>query len=549
MEVYRSHVLVCQGSNCNLKNSKAVYEELDQQVAAKSLASEVKVIQTGCFGLCEQGPTVVIYPEGTFYCQVKVQDVPEIVEEHLLKGRVVERLLYTDSIAPGRVELATDTPYFAHQQRIVLRNCGLIDPESVEEYIATGGYGALAKCLTGMSPGEVIDTIKGSGLRGRGGAAFPTGLKWQFAASAPGEEKFVVCNADEGEPGTFKDRLILEGDPHTIIEAMAICGYATGASKGFIYIRGEYALSIERLENAVGQAKDLGFLGERILGTGFAFDIEVRIGAGAYVCGEETALFESMEGKRGEPRVKPPYPTDKGLWGKPTVINNVETLANVAPIVEKGAQWFASLGTKGSPGTKVFTLTGNVANKGLIEVPMGITLREVVYGIGGGIPGGRGFKLAQTGGTSGGIIPPELLDTPMDYDSLVEAGSSLGSGALLIIDDSHCIVDLALCFARFFQHESCGKCVPCREGTRHLYNIVGKISRGQATREDLDTLKALERAMLKAPLCALGQTAPIPVMGAIKHFTEEFLAHIDEKYCPAGVCEVPTADEALSASD
>ncbi|MGE5560846.1 MAG: NADH-quinone oxidoreductase subunit NuoF [Chloroflexota bacterium] len=540
MQFYRSHVLVCAGTNCSLKGNRAIREALVGELARAGLENEIRVVETGCFGLCDQGPTVVIYPEGVLYCRVGTDDVPEIVSEHLLKGRTVSRLLYRGQ-APKAVQTVPELSYFKRQVRHVLRNCGVIDPESIDEYIGQGGYRALGKALTTMKPEDVIAAVKASGLRGRGGAAFPTGLKWDFARRAKGDVKYVVCNADEGEPGTFKDRLMLEGDPHQLLEAMAICGYAIGARHGFIYIRGEYALSIERLQKAIGWAREYGLLGANIFGSGFDFDIELRIGAGAYVCGEETALFESLEGGRGEPRIKPPYPTDAGLFGRPTVINNVETFANIPLIIDNGPDWWRSFGTETSPGTKVFTLTGDVVNEGLIEVPMGITLREVLFDIGGGLPGGRQFKMAQTGGTSGGCIPAGMLDVPMDYDSLAAAGTALGSGALLIMDDTHCIVDIAKCFARFFVHESCGKCVPCREGTLRLYEIVDKMTRGEATLADLALLEELSQVMLRAPLCALGQTAPVPLLTTIRWYRDEYLAHIVDKVCPTGTCRALAA--------
>ncbi|NPV69126.1 MAG: NADH-quinone oxidoreductase subunit NuoF [Firmicutes bacterium] len=535
MDLYRAHVLVCHGTNCALKAPAAILKAFGLWLKECELEKEVKVVETGCFGLCEQGPTVVVYPEGTFYTRVRPEDVAEIVQSHLLKGRVVERLVYRAPEKAKPVQTFSDVDYFRKQVRVVLRNCGLIDPDSIEEYIARGGYRGLGKAL-GMKAAEVIDEVKRSGLRGRGGAGFPTGKKWEFAAASSGSPKYIVCNADEGEPGTFKDRLILEGDPHGIIEGMAIAGYAVGSSQGFIYIRGEYTLSIERLERAIKQAREMGLLGKNILGAGFDFDIEIRTGAGAYVCGEETALFESLEGGRGEPRVKPPYPTDKGLWASPTVINNVETLANVPVIIDRGWEWFRGIGTPSTPGTKVFTLCGDIVNGGLIEVPMGMTLREVIYDIGGGIPKGRTFKMAQTGGTSGGCLPPSMLDIPMDYDKLAAVGTALGSGALLIIDDTHCIVDVAKSFARFFVHESCGKCVPCREGTTQLYNAVDRITKGEATGKDIDLIESLAQVMYKAPLCPLGQTAPLPIMSTLKYYRDEYDAHINEKRCPAGTC-------------
>jgi NADP-reducing hydrogenase subunit HndC len=537
--MFRAHVLVCAGGSCSLKANRAVQERLVSEVEKRGLSDEIKVVETGCFGLCEQGPTVVVYPEGVLYCKVTPDDVPELVDEHLLKGRFVERLLYQEEPAAGGAAAYQKIPemdFFRGQVRIVLRNCGLIDPESIEEYIGSGGYQALGKALAKMTPAQVVDEVKASGLRGRGGAGFPTGLKWEFASNAKGDVKYIVCNADEGEPGTFKDRLILEGDPHAVLEGMVLTGYAVGARKGYVYIRGEYGLSIERLEQAIHQAREQGFLGSDIFGSGFDFDVEVRVGAGAYVCGEETALLESLEGNRGEPRIKPPYPAQVGLFGKPTVINNVETLANVAPIISNGANWFRGYGTERCPGTKVFTLTGDIVNEGLIEVPMGITLREVIFGIGGGIRGGRQFKMAQTGGTAGGCLSAELLDVPMDYDELSTVGSALGSGALLILDDTHCIVDVAHVFARFFEHESCGKCTPCREGTMRLSEIMARISAGEACQGDLENLEALARTMSMASLCPLGQSAPLPLTSTLKYFRDEFDAHINDKQCPVGTC-------------
>jgi len=536
VKIYRSHILVCHGTNCAMKAPQAIVQALAKALADNRLDNEAKVVETGCFGLCEQGPTVVVFPEGTLYTRVKPEDAAEIVTEHILKGRVVERLVYRAPEQPKAVQTYAESPYFARQVRVVLRNCGVIDPESIDEYIARGGYRGLGKAVTSMTPAKVIEEIGNSKLRGRGGAGFPAGLKWRFASRAQGSPKYVVCNADEGEPGTFKDRLILEGDPHGLLEGMAICGYAIGATKGYVYIRGEYKLSIERLQKAIDDAKATGLLGDGIFGTSFNFDVEIRLGAGAYVCGEETALFESLEGGRGEPRIKPPYPTDFGLFGKPTVINNVETLANVAPIIDNGADWFKSMGTANTPGTKVFTLCGNIVNGGLIEVPMGITLREIIYEMGGGIPDGRRFKMAQTGGTSGGCLPEGMLDVPMDYDTLAAAGTALGSGALLIIDDSHCIVDVARSFARFFVHESCGKCIPCREGTRQILRTLDRIAEGKGVPADLQNLEVLARVMYKTPLCPLGQTAPLPVMTTLKYFRNEYEAHIKNKACPAGVC-------------
>ncbi len=542
MATYRAHVLVCMGSNCVIDNSQGIAQSFNAELERTGISEEVRIVETGCFGMCNYGPTVVIYPGGVFYCKVTPEDVPEIVNEHLINGRMVHRLLYDGPETPKTMQTVYQSNYFKKQQRIVLRNCGIIDPESIDEYIGSDGYRALRKCLTDMSPQEVIDEVKESGLRGRGGAAFPTGLKWQFTQKASGQPKYVVCNADEGEPGTFKDRLILEGDPHSLIESMAIAGYAIGSNKGYMYIRGEYTLSIERMQLAIEQARKRGFLGENILGTEFSFDIEIRQGAGSYVCGEETALIASIEGKRGEPFYKPPYPTDAGLWGKPTLINNVETLANIPPIIMHGGRWFREIGTAKSPGTKVFTLTGNVANKGLIEVPMGITLREVVYEIGGGIPGGHKFKMAQTGGTSGGCIPAEQLDLSMDYDTLAEAGTALGSGALLIIDDTHCIVDIVKCFIQFFKNESCGKCTPCREGTYQMYNILDRISKGKGNPKDIDNMMVLSRTMMRSSLCGLGQAAPNPVVTTLYFYRDEYNAHIRDKVCPAGVCPIKNTE-------
>ncbi len=536
MEFFRSHVLVCSGVNCSFKGSRSVRTALVEEIEKQGLEQEIKVVETGCFGLCEEGPVIVVYPEAVHYCRVSPGDVEEIVEEHLRKGRIVNRLLYQGEALSKAVQTWEQIDFYSRQKRVVLRNCGLIDPDNIDEYIARDGYEALGRVLRHLEPGEVIGLIKDSGLRGRGGAGFPAGLKWDFTASAPGDQKYLICNADEGEPGTFKDRLILEGDPHSVIEGMTIAAYAIGASKGYIYFRGEYNLSIDRLTQALKQAREYGLLGENIFGTGFGFDIEIKVGAGAYVCGEETALINSIEGKRGEPRYKPPYPASAGLWGKPTCVNNVETLANVPPIILNGAEWFRSIGTEKCPGTKVFTLTGNITNAGLIEVPMGITLREVIYDIGGGIPNGRKFKMAQTGGTSGGCLPGALLDVPMDIDSLAAAGSALGSGALMIMDDSHCIIDVVKCFLQFFRHESCGQCTPCREGTWRLYELVDKISRLEATMDDVELLRRLSRTMEDASLCALGQTAPFPVLTTMRFFPEEYEAHIKKGVCPAGIC-------------
>ena len=537
MRFYRAHVLVCAGTNCHLKGAVSLRQLMANEIDRQGLSEEIRVVETGCFGLCEQGPVIVVYPEGAFYVRVTPKDIPVIVSEHLMKGRIVESLLYSEGNASKSVTTYAQSNFFRKQKRVVLRNCGLIDPESIEEYIARGGYEALGKVLTSMTPDSVISELKASGLRGRGGAGFPTGLKWQFTKNAAGGQKYIICNADEGEPGTFKDRLILEGDPHSIVEGMVIGGYATGATKGYVYIRGEYQLSIDRLQKAINKAREYGLLGQNAFGAEFSFDIEIVSGAGAYVCGEETALIESIEGSRGEPRFKPPYPANYGLFGKPTTVNNVETLANIVPIMQNGADWFKAIGTPKSPGTKVYTLTGNVVNTGLIEVPMGITLREVIFEIGGGIPGGRQFKMAQTGGTSGGCLAGEHLDLPMDYDSLNEHGSALGSGALLIMDDSHCIVDVTKNFLSFFKHESCGQCTPCREGTMQLYRLVDKISRGEATQSDLDLIQRLSRTMMNASLCALGQTAPVPLLSTLRYFADEYKEHLAGN-CPTNVCEI-----------
>lgn len=536
MAFYRAHVLVCGGTPCVLGGCRIIKEKLVEEIHRRGLHEEIRVLETGCLGPCNQGPVMVVYPEGTIYANLTLDDIPEIVEQHLLKGRIIASRVYRENKEEIKSVVTFETSdYFGLQERIVLRNCGQIDPESILEYIAHEGYQALGKCVTSMAPCDVVEVLKESGLRGRGGAGFPTGLKWSFTANTASDQKYIVCNADEGEPGTFKDRLILEGDPHAIIEGMAIAGYAVGADKGFIYIRGEYKLSIERLNKAIGQARETGLLGKSIFGTEFSFDIEVRSGAGAYVCGEETALLESIEGNRGEPRNKPPFPGIAGLWGKPTVVNNVETLANIAPILRNGAAWFKGFGTERCPGTKVFTMTGDIHNEGLIEVPMGISLRQIVYGVGGGIPGGLRFKMAQTGGTSGGCLPAEFLDLPMDYDTLANAGSALGSGALLIMDETHCIVDIVRCFMKFFKHESCGKCTPCREGTTRLCELLDKIASGQANDEDLSLLKELSGVMQVSALCGLGQAAPNPVLTCLKYFADEFEAHLHGE-CPTGNC-------------
>ncbi|WP_130863301.1 NADH-quinone oxidoreductase subunit NuoF [Bacilliculturomica massiliensis] len=537
MQLYRSHVLVCGGTGCSSSGSKKVVDELEKELKAAELEGEVKIVQTGCFGLCALGPIMVVYPEGCFYSMVKPEDVHEIVTEHLLKGRIVKRLLYEETIEDDMVKSLNETNFYKKQLRVALRNCGVIDPENIEEYIGFDGYQALGKCLTEMKPDDVIDIIKRSGLRGRGGAGFPTGVKWEFAARAKGDKKYVCCNADEGDPGAFMDRSVLEGDPHAIIEAMTIAAYAIGADQGYIYVRAEYPIAVKRLEIAISQAKEYGLLGKNIFGTDFNFDLEVRLGAGAFVCGEETALMTSIEGKRGEPRPRPPFPANQGLFGKPTILNNVETLANVAQIILKGPEWFASMGTEKSKGTKVFALGGKVTNVGLVEIPMGTTLREIVEEIGGGVPNGKKFKAAQTGGPSGGCIPAQHFDVPIDYDNLIALGSMMGSGGLIVMDEDNCMVDIAKFFLGFTVDESCGKCSPCRIGTRRLYEILDRITKGEGEMEDLERLETLCHHIKASALCGLGQTAPNPVLSTLTYFRDEYIAHIVEKRCPAGVCK------------
>ena len=535
--MYRSHVLVCGGTGCTSSNSAAIIEALETQIAEKGLSEEIKVIKTGCFGLCALGPIMIVYPEGSFYSQVKVEDIPEIVEEHLLKGRIVTRLLYDETVTPDEIKSLNDTTFYAKQKRVALRNCGVIDPENIDEYIAFDGYQALAKCLTEYTPEQVIQVVKDSGLRGRGGGGFPTGLKWSFTAANQADQKYVVCNADEGDPGAFMDRSVLEGDPHCIIEAMAICGYATGATEGYVYVRAEYPIAVNRLQIAIDQAKEYGLLGKNIFDSGFDFDLHIRLGAGAFVCGEETALMTSIEGNRGEPRPRPPYPAVKGLFGNPTTENNVETFANIPQIILKGAEWFASMGTEKSKGTKVFALGGKINNTGLVEVPMGTTLREVIDEIGGGIPNGKKFKAAQTGGPSGGCIPASLMDTPIDYDNLTAIGCMMGSGGLIVMDEDNCMVDIAKFFLDFTVDESCGKCTPCRIGTKRLREMLEKITDGKATLKDLDELEELCYYIKENSLCGLGQTAPNPVLATLKFFRDEYVAHVVDKTCPAGVCK------------
>lgn len=535
--MYRSHVLVCGGTGCTSSHSAEIIAEFEKEIAEKGLADEIKVIRTGCFGLCALGPIVVVYPEGAFYSQIKVEDVPEIVDEHLIKGRIVKHLLYDDTVAGDTVKSLNETQFYKKQKRVALRNCGVIDPENINEYIAMDGYQALAKCLTEYTPDEVIQIVKDSGLRGRGGGGFPTGLKWSFTRKNQADQKYVVCNADEGDPGAFMDRSVLEGDPHCIVEAMAICGYATGATEGYIYVRAEYPIAVKRLQIAIDEARELGLLGKNIFDSGFDFDLHIRLGAGAFVCGEETALMTSIEGNRGEPRPRPPFPAEKGLFGKPTTENNVETFANIPQIILHGAESFASMGTERSKGTKVFALGGNIKHTGLVEIPMGTTLREIVEDIGGGIPNGRKFKAAQTGGPSGGCIPASLMDTEIDYDNLTAIGCMMGSGGLVVMDDSNCMVDIAKFFLDFTVDESCGKCSPCRIGTRRMQEILEKIIAGKATLEDLDKLEELAHYIKENSLCGLGQTAPNPVLATLKFFRDEYIAHIVDKKCPAGVCK------------
>ena len=532
---YESYVLVCGGTACCSGGADKIVEAFANELEAAGLKEKVQVVTTGCLGFCEQGPIVKILPQGTFYVQVKAEDVKEIVAEHLVKGRVVQRLCYDPEQAKKLVAEA-NIPFYQKQYRIVLRNCGVIDPEKIEDYIARDGYKAIEKVLFEMTPEQVVDEMLKSGLRGRGGAGFPTGMKWKFAQQQPKGQKYMVCNADEGDPGAYMDRSTLEGDPHSILEAMTIAGYAIGASKGFIYIRAEYPLAIHRLQVAIGQAHELGLLGDDILGSGFSFDIELRFGAGAFVCGEETALLQSIEGNRGMPKPRPPFPAVKGLWGRPTVINNVETLANIPVIINKGADWFSKIGTATTKGTKVFALTGKVNNSGLIEVPMGTTLREIIFDIGGGIRGGHQFKAAQTGGPSGGIIPPQFLDTPIDYESLAKIGSIMGSGGLIVMDETDCVVDIAKFYLDFTVDESCGKCAPCRIGGRKLLNYLKKITDGRGTEQDIKDMEAICDAMNKASLCGLGQTASNPVRSTLRYFMDEYLEHINDKKCRSGKC-------------
>ena len=537
MSMYRSHVLVCAGAGCISSDCKAVQSALIENIEQNGLSNEVKVVETGCMGPCDLGPVVLIFPDGVFYRKLKPEDTADIVTEHLLKGKIVRRLLHLPTGKSEQVVTFDQMEFFQRQTRITLRNTGLINPESIEEYIAKDGYQALGKVLSQYTPQEVIAAIKASGLRGRGGAGFPTGLKWEFTARATGNPKYVVCNADEGDPGAFMDRSILEGDPHSVLEAMAVCGYAIGAEKGFIYVRAEYPLAVQRLETAINKCLEYGLLGQNIFGTGFNFDIEIRVGAGAFVCGEETALLASIEGRRGEPRPKPPFPAQEGLWGKPTVINNVETWANIPPIILNGPEWFSNIGTENSKGTKVFALVGKINNTGLVEVPMGTPLREIIFDIGGGIPNSKKFKAVQTGGPSGGCIPADYLDTPVDYDSLVKLGTIMGSGGMIIVDEDTCMVDLAKFFLEFVQEESCGKCAPCRIGTKRMLEILERIVEGNGKDGDIELLEELSQGIKSSALCGLGQTAPNPVLSTLRHFREEYVAHIKEKRCPSGTCQ------------
>ena len=535
--IYRSHVLVCAGTGCTSSNSLRIIENFHKKLEETGYDKEVQVIRTGCFGLCAAGPIVVVYPESVYYSHVKPEDVEEIVNEHIIKGRPVQRLIYKEHDESGVNTTLNDSDFYKKQHRIALRNCGMIDPENIDEYIAFDGYKALGKVLTEMTRDEVIDTVIRSGLRGRGGGGFPTGLKWKFAKAPESDVKYVCCNADEGDPGAFMDRSVLEGDPHSVLEAMTIAGYAIGAQQGYIYVRAEYPIAVKRLRVAIGQAREYGLLGDNIMDTGFKFDIDLRLGSGAFVCGEETALLASIEGGRGEPRPRPPFPAVKGLFGKPTLLNNVETYANICQIILNGPEWFASMGTEKSKGTKVFALGGKINNTGLVEIPMGTTLREVIYEIGGGIPNGKKFKAAQTGGPSGGCIPAQHLDVPIDYDNLISIGSMMGSGGMIVMDEDNCMVNIAKFFLEFTVDESCGKCPPCRIGTRRMLEMLEKITSGKGEPGDIEKLEKLAYNIKAAALCGLGQTAPNPVLSTIRYFRDEYEAHIYEKRCPAGVCK------------
>jgi len=536
MSKFRMHLLVCGGTGCRASESNLILESLKRELEEKGLSSEVQVIMTGCFGFCEKGPVVKVMPDNTFYVHVKPEDAGIIVAEHVIKGRPVQRLLYVDPKSKEQVPDSKHMGFYRKQIRIALRNCGFINPENIDEYIARDGYASLGKCISELTPADVIDIIKKSGLRGRGGAGFPTGLKWEIASKNKADQKYVVCNADEGDPGAFMDRSVLEGDPHSVLEAMTICGYAIGASKGLIYIRAEYPLAIHRLKIALKQSKEYGLLGKIIFGTDFNFDIELRYGAGAFVCGEETALISSMEGRRGEPTNKPPFPAEKGFFGKPSNVNNVETFANIPVIISKGWEWFSSIGTEKSKGTKVFALAGKINNVGLIEVPMGTTLREIIFEIGGGIKNGKKFKAVQTGGPSGGCLTEKHLDTPIDFDNLVAAGSMMGSGGMIVMDEDDCMVSIAKFFLAFTVEESCGKCAPCRVGNKRLLELLTHITKGNGTMADIDRLKNMCNVIKDTSLCGLGQTSPNPVLSTINNFMDEYVAHVTEKRCPAGSC-------------
>lgn len=535
--IHKREILVCGGTGCQSAESQVTVDKLNEKIKEAGLSDEVKVHITGCFGFCEKGPIVKVYPDNVFYIEVKVEDVEEIVQQHLIQGKIIDRLLYEEPSTKLKVNRQEEMSFYEKQERIALRNCGLINPEDISESIAEEGYMALGKVITEMSQDEIIKLISDSKLRGRGGGGFPTGTKWSFAKKYDSSQKYIICNADEGDPGAFMDRSILEGDPHSVLEAMAIAGYAIGASEGYIYIRAEYPLAIHRLKIAINQSRECGFLGNNILGTDFSFDIKLKYGAGAFVCGEETSLIHSIEGYRGEPQNKPPYPAESGLWDKPTVVNNVETLACIPAIINKGWEWFSSIGTETSKGTKVFALAGKVNNVGLVEVPMGTTLREIIYDIGGGVKNGRKFKAVQTGGPSGGCIPAELLDTPIDYESLNSIGSMMGSGGMIVMDEDNCMVDIAKFYLEFSLEESCGKCTPCRIGNTRLFEILEKITKGRATENDLDNLKELAEIVKDTSLCGLGQTSPNPILSTLKYFEDEFVAHIRDRKCPAGVCK------------
>jgi NADH:ubiquinone oxidoreductase subunit F (NADH-binding)/(2Fe-2S) ferredoxin/NAD-dependent dihydropyrimidine dehydrogenase PreA subunit len=536
MSKFRMHLLVCGGTGCKASESEKIVNNLNKFLKENNIENEVQVVTTGCFGFCEKGPIVKVHPDNIFYVEVKPEDAEEIINEHIVKGRPVQRLLYVEPTFNEKIKQHKDMPFYKKQLRIALRNCGFIDPEDINEYIASDGYSALGKVLTEMAPVEVINTIKKSGLRGRGGGGFPTGLKWEATSRSVSNTKYVICNADEGDPGAFMDRSVLEGDPHSVLEAMAIAGYATGSQEGYIYIRAEYPLAIHRLEIAIKQARELGLLGKNLFGTEFSFDIFIRYGAGAFVCGEETSLINSIEGSRGEPNNKPPFPSQSGLWKKPTTVNNVETLANIVPIILKGADWFASIGTEKSKGTKVFALAGKVNNVGLVEVPMGTSLREIIFDIGGGIKNGRKYKSVQTGGPSGGCISEEHLDTPIDYDNLTKIGSMMGSGGMIVLDEDDCMVNVAKFYLEFTVDESCGKCTPCRVGNKRLYEILTKITEGKGTEKDLEDLRELGESIKDTALCGLGQTSPNPVLSTMNYFWDEYISHVKDKKCKAGVC-------------